>query len=108
MIIKTRLPAVFGAAALTVWPFVFVRPESAADAALIAHEQVHFKEQRRWLVLPWWAAYLLSRKFRCAAEVRAYRVQIALGLPLDAAAEYLSTMYRLGIDKASATQLLIN
>ena len=82
--------------AITFWPVIFVRPEHRHNAALIAHELVHYQEQR-WITPVWVLRYLLSRKFRLAAEVRAYRVQIALGgITQDQAAQML-TRYRLGI-----------
>lgn len=82
--------------AITCWPFIFVRPAQRDNAALIEHELVHYREQR-WIT-PWWVLrYLLSRKFRLAAEVRAYRRQIELGgITQDQAAQML-THYRLGI-----------
>lgn len=74
---------------------------------LIAHEEVHLKEQARWLVVPWWIAYLLSPKFRLAAEVRAHRVQIDMGgCTPEQAARWLATNYRLRIDIPTALAAL--
>jgi hypothetical protein len=36
--------------AITVWPFIFVRPAARADRALIEHELVHYREQARCAV----------------------------------------------------------
>lgn len=105
MIVVTRL--VFkGFDGFTVWPFIFVRPEARHDHGLIEHEKVHLVEQRRWLVLPWLAAYLISKRFRCNAEVRAYREQIAVGgiCIRDAAAALMK--YRLGINHEEALRRL--
>jgi hypothetical protein len=67
---------------------------------------VHYREQG-CLVLPWWALYLCSRRFRQAAEVRAYRRQYELGgITIEKAAWRLATQYRLGIDEARARELL--
>ena len=52
MIIKTRFVPK-NCDALTVWPFIFVRPEKAEDRNLIEHEKAHYKAQARSLVLPW-------------------------------------------------------
>ena len=69
MIITTRF--VFkGFDAFTVWPFIFVRPECKDDAALIEHELVHYREQRKTLTVPWLLRYWLSKKFRFHAELR--------------------------------------
>lgn len=107
MIIKTNLPRLFGAWGLTVAPFIFVVPEHANDQPLIEHELVHYREQLRWLVVPWWIAYLVSRKFRLNAELRAYRVQISLGgCTVDEAARWLSTLYWLRISQDEAKKLL--
>ena len=77
MIISTRfVPKGFSACAL--WPFNLVRPEHRHNAALIEHEMVHYREQA-WITPAWVLLYLVSRRFRLAAKVRAYRRQIALG-----------------------------
>jgi uncharacterized membrane protein len=107
ILVETSLPKLFSAAALTIWPFVFITTEAAKDTALIAHENVHYKEQIKYLVVFWWIAYLLSKSFRQKAEVRAYKVQISLGgLTVDQAAYYLSTIYKLGITRDQAVKLL--
>ena len=64
--------------ALTAWPFIFVRPEYKDDQALIAHEMVHYRDMA-WITPFWWLRYALSKSFRWAQELEAYRVQIALG-----------------------------
>ena len=51
-----------GFSAVSLWPFIFVRPEYRSDIALIEHELVHYREQASMitvLVLP----YLVSEKF---------------------------------------------
>ena len=103
MIVTTRLvPRGFDA--ITAWPFIFIRPEHLHNAALIEHELVHYQEQR-WITPVWVLRYLLSRKFRLAAEVRAYRRQIAIGgITKDQAAQML-TQYRLGISLEQANGL---
>ena len=77
MIVSTNLiPKGFSACSL--WPFIFVRPEQRSDIALIEHELVHYREQA-WIMPGWVLMYLVSRKFRLAAEVRAYNRQIEMG-----------------------------
>jgi len=104
VIISTRfIPR--GFAAMTVWPLILVRPECRHDNALIEHELVHYREQA-WIT-PWWMVrYLLSKKFRLAAEIRAYRVQIALDGITHAAAAHMLTQYRLGITFTEALEAL--
>jgi hypothetical protein len=104
MIIKTNLvPQPYWA--MTIWPFIFVRPEHADDKPIIVHEMVHFNEQSI-LVPIWWARYIFSTKFRVAAEVRAYKAQIAAGgLTVAEAAGWLTT-YDKKLTIAAATALL--
>ena len=100
MIASSRfIPSGFDA--VTIWPFIFVRPEHRNDTALIEHERVHYREQA-WLAPLWWLRYLLSKKFRLAAEVRAYRRQIEVGDITVEGASNMLLKYRLGIDKRQA------
>ncbi len=106
MLIKTNFPRLFNADAITIAPFIFIAPAWADNAALIAHEKVHYEEQLKWLIIPWWIAYLVSRTFRKNAEVRAYKVQIALGgITVQRAAYWMSTIYMLGISQQEAEAL---
>lgn len=106
MIVQVDLPDWIKADAITVWPWVFVRPASAGDKALIEHELVHYREQA-WLTPFWWLAYLLAAKFRLSAELRGYGKQIELkGISVPLAAHYLSTRYRLDLSLAEAMDLL--
>jgi hypothetical protein len=107
MIIQTTfLPSKFDA--LTVYPFIFVDPTQITNKPLIAHELVHYYEHRSCLVLPWLIRYAFSPKFRLAAEVRGYRVQIDLGgISLDQAADML-TKYKTKVTHAQAKSLLSN
>ena len=91
--------------ALTAWPFIFVRPESKNDQALIAHEMVHYRSMA-WVTPFWWLRYALSKSFRWIQEVEAYRVQIALGgISLDDAAGLLCT-YKTGHNFEQAREAL--
>ena len=104
MIVSTNLiPR--GFAACSLWPFIFVRPEHRNDIALIEHELVHYKEQA-WITPVWVILYLVSRKFRLAAEVRAYTRQIELGGVTREQAAHALLSYRLGITLDSAMRAL--
>ena len=104
MIIKTNLvPKPYWA--MTIWPFILVRPEHADNKPIIVHETVHFNEQGLFFPI-WWLRYLLSTKFRVAAEVRAYKAQIAAGgLTIVEAAHWLMT-YDKSLTLEVAIQLL--
>ena len=104
MIVSTNL--IFkGFSACSLWPFIFVRPEHRNDIALIEHELVHYKEQA-WITPAWVILYLVSRKFRLAAEVRAYTRQIELGGVTREQAAHALLSYRLGITYGKAMQAL--
>ena len=104
MIISTNLiPTGFSACSL--WPFIFVRPKQRTDTALIEHELVHYREQT-WITPVWVLLYLVSRKFRLAAEVRAYARQIELGGVTKEQAAHALLSYRLGITLKKAMQEL--
>ena len=104
MIIKTTLiKKPFQA--ITVWPVIFVLPDQADNVGLLEHELVHYREQA-WIAPLWWLRYVLSKSFRLAAEVRAYKRQIEVGgiTRLTAAAMLLN--YGLGITLEQALQKL--
>lgn len=104
MIIFTNLvPPGFDA--ITLWPLILVRPGVRGDAGLIEHELVHYREQA-WITPIWVVRYLLSRRFRLAAEARAYRRQIEVGgITIEGAARAL-LKYRLGITIGQAFDAL--
>ena len=81
--------------AFTAWPFIFIRPEYKDDQALIAHERVHY-ESMAWVTPFWWLCYALSKSFRWAQEVKAYRVQIAAGGISLEDATYMLCTYKTG------------
>lgn len=89
-----------------VWPFIFIRPELRHNKGILEHEMVHYREQRRMLVLPWLIAYGISKRFRLNAEVRAYKQQIKVGgISITEAAKAL-LQYRLNITFQRAYELL--
>ncbi len=44
--------------AVTIWPFIFYEPQVWNDPCVQIHERYHWFDQIRWLLLPWFAAYL--------------------------------------------------
>lgn len=103
MIIKTTLiKKPFQA--ISIWPVILVLPDQANNVGLIEHEMVHYREQA-WIAPLWWLRYVLSKSFRLAAEVRAYKRQIEVGgiTRLTAAAMLLN--YGLDITLEQALQL---
>ncbi len=105
MIIKTTRLVPKGFGAITVWPFIFVLPKKAGHTGLIEHELVHYREQA-WIAPIWWLRYLLSKSFRLAAEVRAYKRQIEVSeIGVTQAALWL-TKYKTGVTYQQAFELL--
>jgi hypothetical protein len=104
MIVPTNLVPK-GFSAISLWPFILVRPEHRSDIALIEHELVHYREQA-WIMPIWVLLYLGSRKFRLAAEVRAYTRQIELGGVTREQAAHALLSYRLGITLEKAMHAL--
>jgi hypothetical protein len=105
VIVKTNL-MFKGFDAFTVFPFIFVRPAHASNEGLLVHEKVHYAEQKKAFVLPWLLKYALSKPFRQAAEVRAYRAQVAAGGISVGKAANMLTKYGLGLDFINACRLL--
>lgn len=104
MIVSTNLiPKGFSACSL--WPFIFVRPEYRSDIAVIEHELVHYREQA-WIMPIWVFLYLVSRKFRLAAEVRAYTREVELGGVTREQAAHALLSYRLGITLGKAMKVM--
>jgi hypothetical protein len=104
-IVKTNL-ILKGHDAFTVYPFIFVRPEVAADEGVIAHETLHAEEQKKSFVLPWLVRFAFSKQFRQEAEIRGYKKQIALGKITVGKAANRMTKYGLGINFIEACKLL--
>ncbi len=63
-----------GFAALTVWPFIFVRTDTVPTRQLLTHEEIHARQQLEMLWLPffvWYGAEWLVRL--CVDRRTAYR-----------------------------------
>lgn len=62
--------------AMTICGLVLIRPEVADDPVLLNHERIHCRQQRRWLYLPFFVAYLIEwlwHLIRLRDAHRAYR-----------------------------------
>lgn len=44
--------------AVTLWPFIFYEHSARYDKAVQAHERYHWRDQMRWLVIPWFLVYI--------------------------------------------------
>lgn len=88
-------------------PFIFIRPKYRDDEGIFRHEYEHIKQAWATLFIGHALLYLFCRVYRQWAEVRAYRVQMQYGLPLDDAALRLtSNRYNLGISLEEARAVL--
>lgn len=105
MIIKTGM--IWFADAFTPLPWlIFIRPEWADDAPLVAHEMRHQDQMRRDGLVRWWWRYAFSKSWRQVYEVDAYRVQIAYGASLRVCAAHLAEKYGLDLTVQDAINLL--
>jgi len=102
MIIKTKLIPK-GFQAISLWPFILVLPEHSSNTGLIEHELVHYREQA-WVAPIWWCKYIFSKSFRLAAEVRAYKRQIAVGGITKESAVLMLLQYNLNISYSEALE----
>ena len=71
----------FGIQAMMLWPFIVIRV-AVDDFCLRQHELYHWRQARRWGVLPWYVAYLILGLFYIGKpadahplERRAYAVE---------------------------------
>jgi hypothetical protein len=106
MIFYTDFGVPDGFAGCARGPLIFIRPSSAGNKGLLEHEKVHRRQWLRTFGLHS-LLYLLSRRYRLAAEVEAYTEQLRW-TPSGAAsfARYLASKYNLGITEAEAAKLL--
>lgn len=68
--------------AVTLWPVIFYEPQVWDDPCVQTHERYHWKDQIRWLVVPWLLAYIALRPFygggrRHPLERHAYAIEDA-------------------------------
>ena len=66
--------------AVTVWPLIIYEEQVWDDVCVQLHERYHWVDQIRWLLVPWFAAYLVLSIFygggaRHPLEKEAYRRQ---------------------------------
>lgn len=86
-VVKTKLVHLFGACAVTVWPFCLISPEVANNFWVLQHEAAHYRQQRKWAIyglgvglLAWFALYLLVlpvgwNPFRRKWETEAFKAE---------------------------------
>jgi hypothetical protein len=92
--------------AITIGPQIVMRKASKGDIGLLEHEKVHVKQFWKFLLLhP--ILYYFSKKYRCNAEVEAFKKQLEYSPnSKDLYAYYLSTNYGLDITVEEAKLLL--
>lgn len=47
-------------AAIAIFPFIFIHPETTITPRLINHEKIHLRQQLEMLVLPFYVWYLIE------------------------------------------------
>lgn len=77
IIYNSKIPALLGAEGLTIFPFIFIsHKKESCPEWLLRHEQVHIKQQLRWLILPFfviYGAHYVINRLRGMEHVYAYR-----------------------------------
>jgi hypothetical protein len=92
--------------------FVVLRADYAGDRPTVVHELEHCKQFWRGLMLMHMVRYYVSRRYRLAAEVAAFRAELAAcdeperHRRLDEAARALANGYHIGLDTAACKHLL--
>ena len=71
--------------AVTIWPFIIYEHQVRHDLSVQAHERYHWNEQKAWLVVPWFIAYICLLPFygggrRHPMEKEAYKIQDITGV----------------------------
>jgi hypothetical protein len=79
---KLRKPFREGVHALAVFPFIWYEADRWDDMCLQRHERYHWKDQLRWLWLPWFVVYFALMLFygggdRHPLERRGYSIERA-------------------------------
>lgn len=75
-IVRNSIVPFKGFAALTLWPFIFVRKGAKMSEEALRHEQTHASQQKEMLVLPfllWYAIEWLVRLSVCSNAHKAYK-----------------------------------
>lgn len=79
--IEIVVPWLPGILAITLWPIIAYR-KGHKTKCLQVHEHYHWKQATRWLVVPWYLAYLVLALVNIGKpadqhlmEVEAYRLQ---------------------------------
>lgn len=62
----------FGAIGVTLNPFVFIRKDRKGDSVLLAHESIHYTQQRKVGLLKFLFRYITSKEYRYQYELEAY------------------------------------
>lgn len=106
MVFYTRRFVPRGFAGCARGPFIFIRPEYRNDRGLLEHEKAHVRQF--WRTLGFHGLLkLVSRRYRLACEVEAYRKQLEYS-PQDLRhfARFLATKYGFRLSTDQAVRLL--
>lgn len=92
-------------------PIIVIDPKYKDDRGLLAHEQVHVRQfWRTWGLHP--LLYRASKRYRLAAELEAYRVQLKYAEDKEASARrfagFIAGRYGLAISVEAAYRLIVN
>lgn len=87
ILIETKLVRLARAYAITVFPFIFIDPDTKNKELVLTHELIHYFQQKRWAIyglgmglLIWFILYLLVlpvgwNPFRRKWETEAFKAE---------------------------------
>lgn len=82
-IIRNSIIPFKGFKAITLWPFIFVRKECSFNEIDLNHENIHGRQQKELLIIPFYIIYLIEWIFKgyrnISFEKEAYRYEEDLG-----------------------------
>jgi hypothetical protein len=77
IIYNSKVPKLLKAEGLTIFPLIWVvYSKEKCPGWLLNHEKVHIKQQKKWLLFPWFAIYgcdYLWGRFKNMSHDEAYR-----------------------------------
>ena len=82
-VIRNSIIPFKGFKAITLWPFIFVRKECSFNEIDLNHENIHGRQQKELLIIPFYIIYLIEWIFKgyrnISFEKEAYRYEEDLG-----------------------------
>ena len=72
------------AAAITLWPFILIRPGIKPDQRLLNHEKIHLRQQEELLVIVFYLWYVIEYLIRFARHRNHYDAYMNISFEKEA------------------------